>query len=155
MKASSLAIGMMAMTEDVHNAIDHARNQLQQQFTSDAASNELAAVEAEMNQHMINYIVSDTMISKYNKLKDASKKALDAGVNDPLPVAGQRINLYETNMFKFCKKQNMPGETMSANDVITALNRLGVDASIIKEATKMATKERKGNVYYEITTTEE
>jgi hypothetical protein len=89
-----------------------------------------------------------------SKVFDKSKASLDDTLiemgksNEAVP--GTTTLMYENESFIFQKKMNRAGEQLTAKDLLTSLNRLGVTPETIKKATKMATTEKRGNIYYQI-----
>ena len=65
-------------------------------------------------------------------------------------MPGTTTNLYEDKLYIFSKRQNVDSSVCSAKDLITELNKLGVDPALIVEAQIKATKPKKGNTYYNV-----
>ena len=159
MKPKDLAYDMLEMEDELQNCIDGTYLGFARKFVSTAEDNELVHKEAEMHETMCSFIIASYMNSRWKKEFEAVKKRLDINVGelgkDPTGVAGQTVNLHESNIFKFTKRQNKDGEQMSVTDLLNALARAGVEKAVIDAATKMATKPKRGNVYYDVTTVEE
>lgn len=159
MKQSDLATILSSMQEDIDKSISTAVLVLDKQFIATTKDNEQATLEANMHNYMINYIVYSSLNSKYKKLYDTSKRALDTGTEDlgtdPTGKAGVVLNLHASNVFEFTKRQNKDGETTLVTDLVTALARAGVEKDVVDKAIKDATKPKKGNTYYDVKVVEE
>lgn len=160
MKAAELAHEMLEMEDAIQGCIDKVFMDLTGKYTGmQDLSNERTFVEAEMHDTMTNFLIASRMNSRWKKEFESVKKMLDAKAEelgiDPAGVPGQTTNLHESNLFKFTKRQNKDGEQMSVTDLLNALARAGVEKTVVDAAVKMATKPKRGNVYYDVTTVEE
>ena len=159
MKPSNLAHDMLEMEDAIQSCIDGTYLGIAHKFSSIESDNERVHKEAEMHETMCNFIIASHMNSRWKKEFESVKKRLDASVGelgkDPAGIAGQTVNLHESNIFKFTKRQNKDSEQMSVTDLLNALARAGVEKAVIDAATKMATKPKRGNVYYDVITVEE
>ena len=159
MKVSELAMSLMRMEEDMDKVIDATRNHLRNQFQSSNPDNETATKESNMHDNMGDFIIVSRLNSRFKESFDQTKKDLDNGVTlldqDPSSTPGMTINLHESNVFRFSKKQNKDSETTLITDLLTELARAGIEKSVIDTAMKAATKPKRGNVYYQVTTVED
>ena len=154
-----LAVMLMNMNQDIDKAIHNISIVLDNQFIATTKDNEQATAEANMHNYMVNYLIYSAINSKFKKLYDTSKKALDVGVEDLGTSAEGKpatvLNLHENNIFTFTKRQNKDGETTLVTDLVTALARAGVEKAVVDKAIKDATKPKKGNTYYDVKVVEE
>lgn len=123
-------------------------------FVPTTSDNKASYAEQEMYKIMFRHEILSKQKSYINKRFEGSKKALDRSLElmefHTEPLSGNTIELYSTNGIKFSKKCNNPTTTISSTDLLIQLARLGVVKSVIDEAVKLATKEKRGNTYYMI-----
>jgi len=157
MKQSDLAVILGGMQEEIDKLIHEATINLQGEFITSATTNEQAMFEADMHFYMVNYLIYSALNSKYKKLFDTGKRAMDTGViaihqdeHASDSVANQTRTLHQNNVFVFTKRQNKDGETTLVTDLVTALARAGVEKAVVDAAIKQATKPKKGNTYYDV-----
>lgn len=159
MKTSELATTMLDMTNNIEDSITNAKKLLDGEFVATSTNNEQSSNEAFMQTLMTDYLIYSGLASKYKKLVDTTKKALDSTVEElgtPSNGApGTTVNLHESNTFRFSKRQNADGNSTLVTDLLTALARVGVDKTLVDEAVRNATKKKRGNVYYEVTVVED
>ena len=134
--------------------------ELQQQFTSpEGASNTEVEAACTMNRKLMQHEMLIKQNAFIKKAVENSKEGLDAAIRDmgtdPESVPGTTVELYSDKDFRFCKKQNATGSTMNVTEFQNQLSKLGVSQETIKDAKRNATKEKRGNIYYEITATGE
>lgn len=156
MRAAELALTLSNMHIEIDKVIRSTASNLYNTFQTDNKDNEQADKEATMHNMMVNYLVYSSINSKYKKYFDLGKVALDTSVealgNDPSGIAGTTLNLHENNVFTFTKRQNKNSEQTTVVDLCNALARSGVEKAVVDAAMKQATKEKRGNVYYEVST---
>ena len=156
MRQAELASVLSNMQTEIDNIIHSTAVSLYNTFQTNSKDNEQADKEATMHNMMVNYLVYSSVNSKYKKYFDLGKVALDTGVEalgtDPSGKAGSTLNLHENNVFTFTKKQNKNSEQTTVVDLCNALARSGVEKAVVDAAMKQATKEKRGNVYYEVST---
>ena len=153
----------MALIDSVNIIIEFNYEKLKewkQQFVPvEGASNTEVEAACEMNARLLRHELLIEQSAYIKKAVENSKKGLDDAIrdmgNDPEGVPGTTVELYSDKNFKFCKKQNATGTTMSNTEFQNQLSRLGVPQQTIKDAIRNATKEKRGNIYYEITATGE
>ena len=159
MKKVELYTSMLEFNEQVDTVIDTVSKKLMTAFASDNSDNEQVMLEANVHSEMVIYMISSSLASKFSKLRDNAKTDLDTAIlangTDPTGRAGETLNLFESNFLKFTKRQNKDGEQCTVTEIVNQLNRLGVEASIIKEAVNKATKPKRGNTYYMVDAVEE
>ena len=142
------------MDADINEIIVAIRNKFQVAFQSSNQDNSMVSKEASAHEAMYDYLIASRIGSYWGKNHVNAKKRLDncmvtLGINDN-GQAGRTLNLHESNIFEFTKRQNKDGEQLASTDLLNALARLGVEKSIVDQAVKLATKSRKGNTYYEV-----
>ena len=153
----------MALIDSVNTFVEfnyEKLEELKQQFIPpNGASNAEAEAACEMSGRLMRHELLIEQSAYIKKAVENSKKGLDDAIrdmgNDPEGVPGTTVELYSDKNFKFCKKQNATGTTMSITEFQNQLSRLGVSQETIKDAIRNATKEKRGNIYYEITSTGE
>ena len=153
----------MALIDSVNTIVEfnyEKLEELKQQFIPpNGASNAEAEAACEMSGRLMRHELLIEQSAYIKKAVESSKKGLDDAIrdmgNDPEGVPGTTVELYSDKNFKFCKKQNATGTTMSITEFQNQLSRLGVSQETIKDAIRNATKEKRGNIYYEITATGE
>jgi|TARA_Y100000296_G_C5020088_1_gene179426 hypothetical protein len=155
MKASELAVILSEMHSEMDLLIDQILKKLEEPFKASSTNNEETANEIAQHLAMGDYLIMSGLNSKFKKEVDAAKKELDRLSIDPDGVAGQTKQMFSSNCFTYSKKQNRDGETTLVVDLVTALARAGVPKEQVDEALKAAKKAKKGNTYYQVTTTEE
>ena len=153
----------MAIIDCVNNIMVFNQDklvELQQHFIPpEGASNSEVEAASNMNNCLLWHEILIKQSAYVKKAVEASKERLDHAARslglDPEGVPGTTIELYSDKDVKFCKKQNATGTTMSMTEFQNQLSRLGVSQETIKDAIHNATKEKRGNIYYEITATGE
>lgn len=159
MNNKSLASKLLDLDDAVIADVCKLTTELNSIFSASSTNNEKACHESNMHSAMVSYIIASRISSKWKKEYDNSKRALDSRLADagydPSGVPGSTNTLFKTNAFSFSKRQNVNGTTTLVTDLVNALARLGVEKDIIDEALKKATKPKRGNVYYEVTTIDE
>ena len=153
----------MALIDSVNTIVEfnyQKLEELKQQFIPpNGASNAEAEAACEMSGRLMRHELLIEQSAYIKKAVESSKKGLDDAIrdmgSDPEGVPGTTVELYSDKNFKFCKKQNATGTTMSITEFQNQLSRLGVSQETIKDAIRNATKEKRGNIYYEITATGE
>lgn len=156
MRASELAMSMVAMQEDLNLTIANTFAKLSNTFEAvEGTTNAEAEEGAERHNAMIHYIISSSLSSRFKKEAETSKKELDDLSDDSDGVPGQTRLIYQSNEFAFAKKQNNDSEITLVVDLVTALARAGVDKEVVDAALKEAKKPKRGNVYYQVTVVED
>jgi len=159
MKSHELANLLGKMQEDINDVITNNTLELFRMFQSDSQDNAQVDKEADMHNAMINYLIYSSLNSRYKKLFDTSKQALDSGAEtldqDPTGVANQTLVLHDNGLFAFTKRQNKDGEMTALNDVLNNLARAGVEKTVVDKAVKDSTKPKKGNTYYDVKPSED
>ena len=155
MKAHELATIIGRMQDDINDVIHNHSIDLFRMYQSDSQrNNEQVNKEADMHNAMVNYIIYSAINSKYKKLFDTSKRALDSGADalgvDPTGIANKTLVLHDNGAFVFTKRQNKDGENVALTDVLNNLARAGVEKTIVDDAVRAATKPKKGNTYYDV-----
>tara|TARA_R100000781_G_scaffold7829_1_gene7386 strand:- start:2988 stop:3470 length:483 start_codon:yes stop_codon:yes gene_type:complete len=154
MKAHELATIIGKMQDDINDVIHNHSLDLFRMFQSDSQDNEQVNKEADMHNAMVNYIIYSAINSKYKKLFDTSKRALDSGADalgvDPTGIANKTLVLHDNGSFVFTKRQNKDGENVALTDVLNNLARAGVEKAVVDDAVKASTKPKKGNTYYDV-----
>ncbi len=122
----------------------------------DGATNEEAALLHDMHKAMTSFIVSSHIRTHTNRLYEQSKKALETcsiylGAKTATEPGKTNV-IYSNPDYVFTKRQNISTKSVDVKALTIALHQLGVDTDIINKATKAATKERKGSVFYSVTT---
>lgn len=149
----------MAIIDCVNNIIAFNQEklvELRQHFVPpEGASNSEVEAASDMNSCLIWHEILIKQSAYIKKAVEASKERLDHASrslgNDPEGVPGTTIELYSDKDLKFCKKQNAMGSTLDVTEFMNQLSRLGIPPETITEAKANATKEKRGNIYYEIT----
>jgi hypothetical protein len=154
MNSIKVATILSELDNELSNAIRNSHAKLTEDFSSSTQDNERTELEANMHEAMAQQKIAAKLATRFKSAHDASKKDLDTicdrlGVS-PDPVPGTTTNLYEDKLYIFSKRQNVDSSVCSAKDLITELNKLGVDPTLITEAQKKATKPKKGNTYYNV-----
>ena len=152
------SIKVATILSELDNKLDSAIRDCHVALTSDFSStnkdNERVELEANMHEAMAHQKIAAKLTTRFKNTHDLSKKDLDIVCErlgtSPDPVPGTTTNLYEDKLYIFSKRQNVDSASCSSKDLMTELNRLGVDPALIVEAQKKATKPKKGNVYYNI-----
>ena len=159
MKQKELASKLLDLDDAVIAAASQLTMELNARFVGTSTNNEEVSHESNMHGAMVNHIVASRISSKWKKEYGNSKRTLDSCLvsanGNPAGTPGSTNTLFQTNAFQFSKRQNVDGTITLVTDLTNALARLGVEKKIIDDALKMATKPKRGNVYYEVTTTEE
>jgi hypothetical protein len=159
MKPSELAKQLLDMEDSISLTVDGLRNTLDNMFEASTKDNEHSMNEAAAHCTMVDHLIASRMNSKWKKEFDDSKKSLDAKMEaleiDSSGKPDQVVNLFESNVFRFTKRQNKDNTSTSTTDLVNALARLGVEKAVVDKALAMATKPRRGNIYYEVKTIEE
>ncbi len=135
---------------------DAVKDCLQMWDKGNDSSNMQASMSYELFKQMLNLKMSQSLSSRYKKMYDLTKKNLDEmmeknGVNISSEPGTTKV-IYENNNLQLIKKENMPSNTCSVTDLKIELAKAGVDSSTIKAAEEAASKQKKGNVYYSIST---
>jgi len=151
-----MATAKIDLVQGVDSHIDSLINDLGNVLAIDSTdlSNTDVMFAYDLHQKLIRHELLTVVTSHLKKIFDKSKASLDDTLiemgksNEAVP--GTTTLMYENESFIFQKKMNRAGEQLTAKDLLTSLNRLGVTPETIKKATKMATTEKRGNIYYQI-----
>lgn len=154
MNSIKIATILSELDNNLSNTIRDCHVALTSDFSSTTKDNERAELEANMHEAMAQQQIAARLTTRFKKAHDISKKDLDLicerlGTSSE-SVPGTTTNLYEDKLYIFNKRQNVDSASCSSKDLITELNKLGVDPTLIEKAQKKATKPKKGNVYYNI-----
>ena len=159
MNTKDLASKLLELEDTINDAVCDLAFSLNSLFQSTNKSNEDTEKEMHMHSAMVNHLICSRLSSKWKKEYEKSKKHLDTKVlalgTDPSGIPEATVNLFESNVFRFSKRQNVTGTTTLVTDLVTALARAGVEKDVIDSALKTATKPKRGNVYYKVTTVDE
>ena len=154
MNSIKIATILSELDNKLDSAIRDCHVALTSDFSSTTKDNERVELEANMHEAMAHQKIAAKLTTRFKNTHDLSKKDLDIVCErlgtSPDPVPGTTTNLYEDKLYIFSKRQNVDSASCSSKDLMTELNRLGVDPALIVEAQKKATKPKKGNVYYNI-----
>ena len=154
MNSIKVATILSELDNNLSNVIRECHAALTSDFSSTTKDNERAELEANMHEAMAQQQIAARLTTRFKKAHDISKKDLDVICQrlgtSPESLPGTTVNLYEDKLFVFSKRQNADSASCSSKDLITELNKLGVDPTLIEKAQKKATKPKRGNVYYNI-----
>jgi len=160
MKKSELAQHLFRMDEAINRAVGSLRADLSSLFVpTSVKDNQRVDLEGRAHRVMIDFIIASRINATWKKSYDGCKKQLDE-ITDELGieqagVAGETASLHRSNIFCFMKHQNVDGKSTLVVDLITELTRAGVEKSVLDAAILKATKAKRGNVYYDVTTVED
>ena len=158
MKKHELADMIGDMGRRIEDSTSHVKHELQEMLELTQGTNSEIAQQQNAHDAMNNFVIYSYLASKYTKLHKLSKDVLDieteADGSDPTPIPNEVIALLENDVLTFTKRQNKNGTTTLLVDVLTALQREGVDKDIIDAALFSCVKVKRGNVYYEVNVTE-
>ena len=154
MNSREVTMILSDMDASIDGTILDVRQKFQLAFESNNTNNESVSKEASAHEAMFEYMMAARIAAYWVKSHTNAKKRLDHCMTilgiDGDGQSGKTLNLHESNVFAFIKRQNKDGQQMSSTDLLNALARLGVEKSVVDEAVKIATKPRKGNTYYEV-----
>jgi len=151
MSRKDISIAVIDIVHEMNDSRIDTVERLSKQFTGDAsnsATNDLFNIYANMLDHLVLSALHTQIKKEFNESKKQLDSSLAAAGMDNKAVEGQNTVLFKHSHMEFRKKQNQAGTNTLLTDFITALNRLGVDKSVIDSAISMATKPKKGNTYY-------
>ncbi len=155
MKQQDLSMSLLNLDSGVKDALMKEVSILSSSFkASDNESNVDAQAKYNVNSKMVLMAFTRKLSSEYKKLYDTTKAELDSALIkmdvDVSSMAGTTKVIYEHDGFQFTKKENMASTSCSVTDLKIELAKAGVSNELIDAAEKAARKERKGNVYYDI-----
>jgi len=153
MKKSTVAQVLSKLDESVEAFIAVASTELCNEFeSSDQESNTVTEEEYAMHKTMVSYLCNSMLTSKFKKAYDGDKRMIDLQLGSMLKKvevdSGLQEVLHEDNVYSFSKKRNVDTTSVSAKDLTLELQKLGVSQDDINQATKNATKSKRGNSYY-------
>ena len=158
MNSREVSMILSDMDTSIDNTILDVRQKFQLAFESSNMNNESVSKEASAHEAMFEYLIAARIAAYWVKNHANGKKRLDHCMTtlgiDSDGQPGKTLNLHESNVFEFTKRQNKDSQQMSSTDLLNALARLSVEKSVVDEAVKIATKPRKGNTYYEVNVVE-
>ena len=148
----NMLVGTMAA--DITKLVQATIDAMDSDFTTETTDNAKAGDQADLYNAMNQYIVYTMLNSTYKKAFDSTKKNLDHFSEVlGLDIEGSpeiTKTIAEVNGITFKKKQNKDGTSTLVTDLLNALNRLGVEKSVLDDAVNKATKPKRGNTYYQI-----
>jgi len=154
MNSREVTMILSDMDTSIDKTVFDVHQKFQLAFKSGNTNNESVSKEASAHEAMFEYMIAARIAAYWVKNHGNAKKRLDHCMTilniDGDGQSGKTLNLHESNVFAFIKRQNKDGQQMSSTDLLNALARLGVEKSVVDEAVKIATKPRKGNTYYEV-----
>ena len=160
MKKSELAQHLLYLDEKIEIAVRDLSMDLSSLFIpTSVKDNERVDLEGRAHRVMIDFVIASRINTAWKKSYDGCKRQLDEIVSEfggePSGTAGETVPMFHSNEFQFSKRQNVDGKSTLVVDLITELTRAGVEKSVLDAAILKATKVKRGNVYYDVTTVED
>ena len=99
---------------------------------------------------IVDLAMSQAIASNVKKRVDNAKKQLNETFTSEVVGAGQQKVLFDHHGLCYSKKRNKDTLSIDVNMLCNELAKAGVDAYIVEQCKKAATKPRKGNTYYQV-----
>lgn len=152
MKPSDLAVSMSSFFKILDDY------EIPDEFVTDTTDNEATSAAHDANRAMAERMVAASLQAYAKKRYDKSKaKLIDltslAGGTEP-EDGETKIIVYIDKQFTYEFRRNKSTTTVDSTKFLTELNRLGVSRATIEQAKKVATVEKAGASFHDISLTD-